>query len=131
MPSRRHFLASLAAPAAFACAAPRVRMAVATTCYRTERFRDTTEFLEHVNALGAGGIQAPLTGTTPDYLRKLRAALERYGMWIEVRAGIPKGDAAFTAMPSAAREVGAGCVRSACLRDGAMKAKIPWALENH
>lgn len=69
-------------------------MAVATTCYMTERrFRDTMEFLEHANALGAGGIQAPLTGTTPDYLRKLRAALEQYGMWIEVRAGMPKSEA--------------------------------------
>lgn len=163
MSTRRDFLATFAAaPAALAAASARAPMAVATTCYMTvRRPKDTYEFLEYCHSLGAGGIQSQLTSTAPDYLRKLRARAEELGMWIEVMAGLPKaeGDEAFARVLSASKEVGALCVRSACLGGRryetfatlddwnqfvkrshkaiqlgvpmAEKAGIPWALENH
>lgn len=115
--TRRSLLPTLAAPLALA-GPPRSQMGLATTCYMTvRRFRDTFEFLEHSHALGAGGIQAQLTDTSPDYLRKLRAQADKYGMWIEVMAGLPRtgNDEAFGRLLAAAKQVGALCVRSACL----------------
>ena len=71
--------------------------------------KDTLEFLEYCHALGAGGIQAELSSTEPDYLKKLRAASEQYGMYLEVMASLPGKDdgAQFERVAAAAREAGA------------------------
>ena len=75
--NRRMFLATAAAAtgaSAAAAAEPRSKMGIAVTSYLSfGRPKDTLEFLEHANALGAGGIQMPLTSREPDYIRKLRA----------------------------------------------------------
>ncbi|MBL8179362.1 MAG: sugar phosphate isomerase/epimerase [Bryobacterales bacterium] len=116
MLTRRTFLAAI--PAAAFAQSPSTKMGVATTCYMTvRRPKDTLEFLEHCRALGAGGIQAPLSNTSAEYLKALRSKLEGYGMWIEVMAGLPRPGAeqAFAATLEAAKQVGALCIRSACL----------------
>lgn len=116
MHTRRSFLAASSA-AAFA-QTPSTKMGVATTCYLTvRRPKDTLEFLEHCHSLGAGGIQASLSNTTPEYLKTLRGKLESYGMWIEVMSGLPRpgNEEAFARTLAAAREVNALCIRSACL----------------
>ncbi len=116
MHTRRTFLAA-SATAAFA-QTPSTKMGVATTCYMTvRRPKDTLEFLEHCHSLGAGGIQASLSNTTPEYLKTLRAKLESYGMWIEVMSGLPRpgSEESFARTLAAAREVNALCIRSACL----------------
>ncbi|MBS1827955.1 MAG: sugar phosphate isomerase/epimerase [Acidobacteria bacterium] len=116
MHTRRTFLAACSA-AAFA-QTPTTKMGVATTCYMTvRRPKDTLEFLEHCHSLGAGGIQAQLSNTSPEYLKTLRTKLESYGMWIEVMSGLPRqgGEEAFARTLAAAKEVKALCIRSACL----------------
>ncbi len=116
MHTRRTFLA--ASSAALFAQSPATKMGVATTCYMTvRRPKDTLEFLEHCRSLGAGGIQASLSNTSPEYLKNLRGKLESYGMWMEVMAGLPRpgNEEAFARTLSAAREVGALCIRSACL----------------
>ena len=117
--TRRSFLVSAAAAsAASALAAPaRNRLGIATTSYMTvRRFRDTYEFLEHCNTLGAAGIQAALNSTEPEYLKKVRTRAEQLGMYIEVMAPMPKTDAEeFTRHVKAAKEVGAVAIRTGCL----------------
>ncbi len=107
----------LAAPLAALAAAPRSKMGIATTSFMTvRRPRDTFEFLEYCDSLGAGGIQASLASLEPDYLKKLRARAEERGLYIEVMSGLPRQDAeAFEKTVAAAKEVGAICVRAACL----------------
>jgi sugar phosphate isomerase/epimerase len=93
-------------------------MGIATTCYMTAwKPKDTAAFLEHAIALGAGGIQAPLSSTQPADLKKLRDRAAEMGLYIEIMAGMPRpGDtAAFVRTMQAAREAGALCVRCACL----------------
>ncbi|MEO8126245.1 MAG: TIM barrel protein [Bryobacteraceae bacterium] len=117
--TRRTFLMTSAAAVAAAAgsAAPRNRMGIATTSYMTvRRFRDTLEFLEHCNALGAAGIQAALSSTDPAYLKKVRARAEELGMYVEVMAPMPKADStAFEHYVQAAKDVGAVAIRSGCL----------------
>jgi sugar phosphate isomerase/epimerase len=80
------------------------------------RFRDTYEFLEHCNTLGAAGIQAALTSTEPEYLKKVRTRAEQLGMYIEVMAPMPKADAEeFTRYVKASGDVGAVAIRTGCL----------------
>ena len=91
-------------------AEPRSKMGIATTSYMTaRRFRDTYEFLEHCNALGAGGIQSAINGDIP----KIRARAEQLGMFIEAITGMPKSEdtAGFEKAVQNAKEVGALCVR--------------------
>jgi sugar phosphate isomerase/epimerase len=113
--TRRTLLAS--ALAASATAAPQTTMGVATTSYMTGwRPKDTLEFLERCRQLGAGGIQASLSSLEPAYIKQLRDKAGQYGMYIELMGGLPRGDsAAFEATLKASKEVGALCVRSACL----------------
>ncbi len=162
MNTRRVFFTASAGALAAAATPPRSAMGLATTCYMTvRRFKDTVEFLEHCHSLGAGGIQASLTSTAPEYVSRLRRMADQYGMFIEVMAGLPRtgGDTAFERTLVAAKEAGALCVRSACLGGRryetfstledwkqfvasshqaisravplAEKHKMPWALENH
>jgi sugar phosphate isomerase/epimerase len=91
-------------------------MGIATTCYVTARPKDTYEFLERCQALGAGGIQATLASTDPAYIKKLRARAEQAGMYLEFMIGLPKEDtSAFEATVKAAKEAGGLCVRANCL----------------
>jgi 3-oxoisoapionate decarboxylase len=117
-PTRRHFLGTFAAAAASrGWAVPRSRMGIASTCYMTAwRPKDTYEFLEHCQALGAGGIQASLSSTDPLYLKKLRSRAEQAGMYLEFMIGMPKQDtSAFEAAVKAAKSAGGVCVRANCL----------------
>lgn len=107
-----------AAWAAARAAEPRSKMGIAATSYLSfGRPKDTLEFLEHANMLGAGGIQMPLTSRGPDYIRRLRARAGELGMYFEVIAPLPaKGDpTAFESTVAAAREAGALAIRVNCL----------------
>ncbi|MBI1898091.1 MAG: sugar phosphate isomerase/epimerase [Acidobacteria bacterium] len=111
---RRTFLAAATAAAG---APARSRLGIATTCYLSFwRPRDTLQFLEHAHSIGAAGIQASLASLEPDYLKRLRARAEQLGLYIEVMAALPRAEMErFVRTVGAAREVGALCVRSACL----------------
>ncbi len=110
--TRRTFLAASAAVAAGA--PPRTQMGVATTCFMTARRpKDTLEFLEYCHALGAGGIQAPLSSLEPAYVARLRHRLEELGMYFEAMVSLPREDpAAFERTASAAKEAGALALRT-------------------
>ena len=116
--TRRDFLYAAAAGATPLVAATRSRMGIATTCYMTVwKPKDTLEFLEHAVAVGAGGIQAALSSLEPAYLRKLRDRAVDAGMYIEVMSAMPRRDdtSAFERTVAAAKQVGALCLRCACL----------------
>src|SRR5579872_14742 len=117
--TRRTFLAAGAATTASLArgAAPRTRMGVASTCYMTGwRPNDSIEFLEHCDALGAGGVQTFLSSLEPDYCHKFRARAEQANMYVEVMVPLPKGDiAAFEKQIVAAKEAGASAVRAGAL----------------
>jgi 3-oxoisoapionate decarboxylase len=132
-------------------------MGIATTSYMTvRRFRDTYEFLEHCNGLGAAGIQSAINGDLP----KIRARAEQLHMFIEAIAPLPKnGDTSgFEQALQNAKAVGALLVRvnaggrryedfstladyqafanrsKSAIRSAVAiceKNKIPFALENH
>jgi sugar phosphate isomerase/epimerase len=114
--TRRTLLASAAA-AALAPAAGRSKLGIATTCYMTvRRFRDTLEFLEHANSIGAAGIQTALTSLEPAYIDKVERRLKDTGLYLEVMSGLPQADTTrFVQTLEAAKRLGALCVRSACL----------------
>jgi sugar phosphate isomerase/epimerase len=89
-------------------------LGVAWTSYMTAaKPRDPLEFLQHCHALGAAGIQIPLTGD----LRQLRERAERLGMYIEGVAQLPQkgGTAALEKNLVDAKAAGAVCVRAAAL----------------
>lgn len=132
-------------------------MGIATTSYMSaRRFRDTGEFLEHCNTLGAAGIQSQINGDIP----KIRARAEQLGLFIEAITGMAKVDdpSVFEKSVQNAKEVGALCVRvnaggrryedfstladyeafanrsKAALKTAVQiceKHKVPFALENH
>src|SRR5262245_7913881 len=114
--TRRTLLASAAA-VALAPAAARSKLGIATTCYMTvRRFRDTLEFLEHANSIGAAGIQTALTSLEPAYIDKVERRLKETGLYLEVMSGLPQPDTTrFVQTLEAAKRLGALCVRSACL----------------
>jgi sugar phosphate isomerase/epimerase len=116
--TRRLFLSAAAAALAAPAATTRSKMGVCTTSYLTVwRPKDTLEFFDHCEALGAGGIQAALTSFEPAYLKTLREKAQQRGMYLESMAPLPvNGDASkFEAAVKAAREVGALAIRSGCL----------------
>jgi sugar phosphate isomerase/epimerase len=79
-------------------------------------FKDTIEMLEHCHALGAAGLQSTLSSLDPDYLKRLRARADEFGMYLEVQGGLPRQDSAlFDRQAAAAKEIGARCIRCACL----------------
>jgi sugar phosphate isomerase/epimerase len=136
-------------------------MGIATTCYMTvRRFRDSLEFLEHAQSIGAAGIQMAITSFEPAYVDKLERRLKDTGLFLEVMAPLPRVDMAqFVKTMETAKRLGALCVRSACLGGRryetfntlddwkkfvadskaavaravpvAEKVKMPFALENH
>ena len=114
--NRRTFLAAAGA-SALAADAPRSKMGIAVTCYMSfARPKDTLEFLEQANRLGAGGIQMQMSSRDPDYIRKFRARAEALGMYYEMIAALPKGDTtAFESTVAAGKEAGALVIRVNCL----------------
>ena len=119
MTRRELLIGSAAATVLPAFDAPVTAMGIATTSLMTARRpHDTLEFLEYCHTLGAGGIQASLTSLDPSYLKKLRARAEELAMYIEVMAELPHKDAdaaEFEGSMRAAKDVGALCIRTACL----------------
>ncbi len=110
--------AGAAASASMAMAAPaRTSMGIASTCYLSFwKPKDSYEFLEHCDALGAGGVQTFLSSFEPEYLKKFRARAERANMYVEVMAPLPKGDiGTFEKYLAAAKEVGADRIRTGAL----------------
>lgn len=114
--TRRTFFATAAA-GTLAATPPRCRMGVASTCYLTVwRPKDSYAFLEHCDALGAGGVQTPLSSLDPDYLKRFRARAEKSGLYVEVMVPLPKGDIdGFEKSIQAAKAVGADRVRAGAL----------------
>jgi sugar phosphate isomerase/epimerase len=115
--NRGAFLCAAAAAPALA-ATPRSKMGIAVTSYLSfAKPIDTLEFLEHANALGAGGIQMHLAYHEAGYAHKLRARAEQLDMYFEAMAGLPEKDdpAAFEQTAVAAKESGARCIRVNCL----------------
>ena len=115
--NRRTFLFTTAAAGALA-AGTRSKMGIAVTSYLSfGRPKDTLEFLEHAHALGAGGIQMPLTSKEPGYISRFRTRAGQLGMYFEVIASLPKEDdpAAFESTVAAAKEAGARAIRVNCL----------------
>lgn len=114
--TRRAFVAaSLASASAYS--AQRSRFGVATTCYLTAwKPKDTLEFLEHCNRLGAAGIQASFASLEAAYVKRVGDRAKELGMYIEIMSGLPKASTAqFVQTMEAAKSIGALCVRSACL----------------
>src|SRR5947209_3038588 len=74
---------------------------------------DTLQFLEHCHAVGAAGIQAPITGD-PKALRRRAEELE---MYVEAVVPLPwhEDTSEFERALRAAKEAGAVGLRSACL----------------
>lgn len=111
--TRRDLFAATAAaafPQLLQAGVTRSKMGIATTSYMTVRkFRDTYEFLENCNTLGAAGIQSAINGD----VRKLRKRAEELNMYIEAIAGMPHGDdaSAFENAVENAKAAGALCVR--------------------
>jgi sugar phosphate isomerase/epimerase len=156
--TRRTFAGALAA-AAVPGSTP--KLGIASTCFMSASYpKDTLAFLERAHALGAAGIQMQLTSLDSGYLKRLRESAERYGMYLETMAELPKQDAAaFERALQTAREAGAAVVRVGCLsgrryenfssydewkrwveqaRDSVFRAvpvaerqKMPIAIENH
>ncbi len=112
--TRRSFVGAMAAAVA---PAGDLKLGIASTCFMTaSNPKDTIAFLERGRALGAAGIQMHLTSTEPAYVKRLRDAAERYGMYVETMAELPKGDvAAFERALAAARDAGAAVIRVGCL----------------
>ncbi|MFN7997224.1 MAG: TIM barrel protein [Bryobacteraceae bacterium] len=118
--NRRTFIATAAGACAGAAAgAPyRSKMGIAVTSYMTfGRPKDTLQFLEYANALGAGGIQMPLTSENREYARKVRRRTEELGLYFELIGGLPKDrdTSGFEQTVAAAQEAGARCIRVNCL----------------
>ncbi|MBL0156844.1 MAG: sugar phosphate isomerase/epimerase [Bryobacterales bacterium] len=114
--TRRNFIATTAASAAMQ---PPVRctMGLSPDCFVILRPpRTAHDLLEKAYAVGAGGIQVPITNFEPDYLKKVRSRAEELGMYLEVTTASPGPDTAlFEKTLQAAKEIGAGCVRTVCL----------------
>ncbi|HEV2349892.1 MAG TPA: TIM barrel protein [Terriglobia bacterium] len=128
MITRRRFLTTVAAAGAARPSAsrsgfvppripPRTPMGVNIYSFGFgQRGKSTLEFLNYCAALGAGGVQAGLTSLDSAFINKVRERAEKLHMYLEVIARLPQDDtAAFEQTVAAAKNVGAICIRSACL----------------
>ena len=84
-----------------------------------QRFTETIRFLDHCHAMGAGGIQAPLSSLDESYAARLRAKAEEHGMYVEVSARLPKDDGdgleVFEKTVRATRAAGGSVIRTVML----------------
>ena len=77
-------------------------------------FKDAIEMLEYCHSLGAAGIQSTLSSLEPDYLKRLRARADEFGMYLEAQGNL-RDTALFERQAAAAQSIGARCIRCACL----------------
>ena len=125
--TRRQALAlAAAAPAALAIPAPaKTQCGVGSASYfvrsgheRSQNKTPITEtltFLDYCHELGAGGIQASLSETTPGYAKKVRAKAEEYGMYFEASGRLPRSESdidEFRDFVKVARDAGASVIRT-------------------
>jgi 3-oxoisoapionate decarboxylase len=98
--TRREALACAAAAFLGAGAGPAVRrrMGLVSYCYALRRaadpkarLGDPLRFLEHCRSVGAGGAQVPLGVRDEAYAAKVRAYLDRHGMYLEGIVALPRG----------------------------------------
>ncbi len=126
--NRRSFLTSVAASACVTSAVsdgrlgaqelPRTSMGVCQYSFsQSPHTKSAYDFLEYCHSLGAGGIQIGLDSLEPDYIDKLRRRTSELGMYLEVIVSLPQNNDVedFERHVDAARQAGAGCLRSACL----------------
>jgi sugar phosphate isomerase/epimerase len=118
--TRRGFAATLAgAAAAGAQAAARSGLGLSPDCFVIARPpRTPYEYLQYGYDRGAGGVQAVIPpNVDSEYLKKTRERVEQLGIYLEITTMLPDNDTAqFEAVVKAARECGATCLRSVCLR---------------
>ena len=117
--TRRTFLGASAAGAATFGQTPAVRTSMGLT---PDAFailrppRTALEFLEKAHSIGAGGVQATLASTEPEYLKRVRRRTEELGMYFELLLPLPPEDTTqFEQFVRAGKEAGALCIRTACL----------------
>ncbi len=115
--TRRDFAAALALPLASAAPAGGAIGLSPDFFGITRPPRTALEYLEYCHARGAGGVQAMLPQTYDSaYLAAVRRRAEEYGMYLEITTSLPGDDtSAFERTVKAAKEAGAGAVRSVCL----------------
>ena len=133
--TRRDFLRSSLALAGVSQVAavatePKRGMGIGTAAYmqrgradqkvaRTQRFTETLRFLEHCHSVGAAGIQAPLSELSDEYVGRVRAKAEEYGMYVEVSARLPKNDSdeldAFERTVRSTKAAGGSVIRTVML----------------
>ena len=117
--TRREFLATSAVGTTVFAQAPAARTSMGLT---PDAFailrppRTALEFLEKAHSIGAGGVQATLASTEPDYLKRVRQRTEELGMYFELLLPLPPEDTTqFEQLVRAGKEAGALCIRTACL----------------
>lgn len=82
------------------------------------RFKDTLEFIDYCQQIGAGGVQIAVGTKEPAYAAKVREKIEAFEMYFEAQTGLPKDEsdlARFETDIRLAKEAGAAVVRTACL----------------
>lgn len=121
--TRRNFIAATAAATAVRAAAAPARsgMGFSPDCFvlaRPTPRGSILEYLQYAYDRGAGGAQGYLTSLDPDYLKSVRERSEKLGMYVEITTMLPKDEAGvveFERVVKAAKDAGAGCMRSVCL----------------
>jgi len=129
MLTRRELLAAGAASALSirAADAPRQRLGIVIHSYGirnaaerekpvADRLNDPLRFVEHCRLLGAGGAQLPIGRREPEYLARLRHAVEAAKLYLEGSISLPKdkGDVdRFAAEVQSAQAAGAAVLRCA------------------
>src|SRR5690349_1141177 len=126
MLSRRGFLASAVAGVPALCTlgaepgrpASRVGVVLYSYSIRTRQEKDLADpvrFAEFCAERGAGGVQLPLGSRDADYVKRLRACVERLGLYLEGQVRTPKDRAdveRFEAEVRTARAAGADVLRT-------------------
>src|SRR5215472_14104029 len=108
-------LLGLAAAADRPKTASPARMGVVIHSYAIRRFDGPLSFLEHCQALGAGGAQTRLGVLDESYAAKLRALMNKHGLFLEGSIALPRDKAdvkRFTAEVQTARRCEATTCRT-------------------
>lgn len=119
--------AALAAVSAAGAASRRKRMGIVIHSYsrrwmgkyssvRFPPFRNALDVLDHVQAIGPGGLQIMVNGWTTEFAKEMRAACESYDLYLEGSIQLPKNEAdvgRFERELRTGREAGATVFRSA------------------
>lgn len=81
-------------------------------------FFNAIDLLDHCHELGAAGVQAVVRNWTPDFTGKVRARLDKTGMYLEGSVSLPKTadeKSRFEQDVKSARDAGAEVIRTVCL----------------